>query len=78
MTMTDKTREVLKMLREHAESDDGDGWWTVYLDNARPSGMAPRSFAGHLSALESVGLYRPIDSYAFGQIKMEGDGSHAR
>lgn len=71
MTMTTKTRAVLNSLREKAESNDGNGWWTVYLDNARPSDMAPRSYAGHLSALEKAGYYRPIDNYAFGQVKMD-------
>ena len=68
--MTNGQQTVLAALREHAESDDGDGWWTVYLDNAKPSEMPPHSFAGYLSALEAGGLYRPVDGYAFGQVKL--------
>ncbi len=39
-------------------------------DNARPAGMSPRSFAGHLSALERQGKYHPVDGYAWGRVKM--------
>ena len=70
MTMIPKENDrVLASLREHVESSDGE-WREVYLDNARPSGMAPRSFAGHLSALERAGLYRPIDNFAWGLVRM--------
>lgn len=62
--------QVLQALRDHAESDDGNGFWTVYLDNAKPSGMSPHQFAGYLSALEKAGLYRPVDGYAFGQVRL--------
>jgi hypothetical protein len=54
---------ILKALRENAESETTDKagrtWHSVYIDNARPSGMNVHMFAGYLSALEAAGYYRP-------------------
>lgn len=71
--MANNLEAVLRCLREAAESDDGNGFWTVYLDNAYaslPSNITRHQFAGLLSALERGGYYRPIDNYAFGQVKL--------
>jgi hypothetical protein len=65
--LTEKTQRVLAALRdkvESTESTDPDGtvWGTVYLDNASSDlakeGIEGKQFAGHLSALKKVGLYR--------------------
>lgn len=72
--MTLDERCAVKYLREEAESDDGNGWWTVYLDNAKPKDWSPRKWAALLSNLKQKGFYRDIDDPdfkgAFGQIKM--------
>lgn len=64
-----KSDQVLEALRKASESDAGDGWRDVYLDNARPAGMSDKSFRSHLAALAKAGLYRPIDGYAFGSVR---------
>lgn len=64
------TNQTLESLRKASESDAGDGWRDVYLDNARPEGMNDKTFRSHLSALSKAGMYRPIDGYAFGAVKM--------
>jgi hypothetical protein len=69
--MTPKTAEVLAALRAHVENDNGNGFGQVYLDNACPRGMSARSFAGHLSALERVGLYKSQGDDCFGDVKIE-------
>lgn len=70
MTLSPKATEVLAALRTRAEYAEGD-WLVVYLDNAsgRVPGLTPRAWAGHLSALEKAGLYRPIDNCAWGKVK---------
>jgi hypothetical protein len=60
--------EVLASLRKNAEEVDGI-WGIVYLDNARVAGVSPHAFAGYLGALEKQGLYRPVDGYAWGEVK---------
>jgi hypothetical protein len=70
--MTPATMRVLTALRQASESDDGNGWRSVYLDNARPAGMSNKSFRSYLAKLSQHGLYRVIDGYAFGSVKMEG------
>lgn len=76
MENTFDERSALQWLREEAESNDGDGWWTVYLDNAKPKGWEGRKWAAILGSLKKKGLYREIDDPdfrgTFGQIKMEG------
>lgn len=54
----------------HVEVKDGDGWGEVYLDNARPDGMSDKSFRSCLASLSKLNLYRPIDGYAFGKVKL--------
>lgn len=75
MKLTVKQTQVLAALRAHAESDDGNGWWTVYLDNARAdlTNMSARSFGGILGSLAVKGFYRDIECRrsAFGQVKVE-------
>ena len=60
---------ILKALRRHAENVRDD-WGMVYLDNARPNDVSPRQFAAYLSILEQRGLYRVVDNYAWGQVKV--------
>ena len=73
--LTPKTTEVLVALRAHVEGCkvelNGKPARDVYLDNARPNGMSVRAFAGHLSALQAAGLYKPLDGYAFGTVVIE-------
>jgi DNA-binding transcriptional ArsR family regulator len=75
MTLSPINTAILKDLRESYEStvteDDGSRWGSVYLDNARVEGMSPRSFAGHLSALEKAGLYKSQDDNFFGLVRLE-------
>lgn len=66
-----KTDEVLAALRQHIESGDHPGWGMVYLDNARPAGMSERSFRSCLSELSKRGLYKVVDGYAWGEVKLE-------
>jgi hypothetical protein len=66
--MTNYSEIVLEALRANTEGNT-DGWLMVYLDNAKPAGMSYHAFAGHLGALEKAGLYRPVDGYAFGEVK---------
>ena len=68
MGLGTETTKVLECLRKASEADDGDGWRTVYLDNARPAGMSDKSFRSYLAKLSQHGLYRVVDGYAFGSV----------
>jgi hypothetical protein len=68
--LTVRTAAVLAALRSKAEGEAVDGFKLVYLDNAKPEGMSPTAFAGHLGALQKAGLYKVIDEYAWGNVKM--------
>jgi hypothetical protein len=74
MTLTNQATEILNALRSYAESttekENGEIWASVYLDNARPNNMTANQFAGYLSALQAAGLYKPVDGYAFGEVKI--------
>jgi hypothetical protein len=65
---------ILSCLRDAAESysidSDGVRWGMVYLDNARPSSMSRRKFAGYLSALKAAELYVPTYDKNFGEVRM--------
>jgi hypothetical protein len=74
-TLTKNEELVLRALRTEAESDDGNGYWTVYLDNARPAGMSVHGFAATLGSLKNKGLYREVDGYAWGQVKMQEEAA---
>lgn len=65
------TQKVLQALRNHAEGTKGDEWQQVYLDNAKPADMTANQFRACLSALAKLGVYRVIDGYAWGDVKME-------
>jgi len=71
MKLGPQTEKTLKALRDASEDYSGDGWRSVYLDNARPSGMSDKTFRSHLATLAKAGLYRVVDGYAFGDVKME-------
>lgn len=64
-----KTEEILTALREGHESESAEGWLMVYLDNVRPDGMSDKSFRSHLAALSKQGLYRPVDGWAWGEVR---------
>lgn len=70
MSLTPKTTEVLAALRHAAEGPLEAGWRDVYLDNAAHT-LSRAQFAGHLSALEAAGLYKVVDGFAWGRVKME-------
>lgn len=62
--------DTLKALRANAESDDGDGFWMVYLDNARRK-TSVKEFRSHLSQLAKRGDYKPQDSKFWGSVRLE-------
>ena len=61
---------VLCNLRKSAE-DRSAQWSDVYLDNAIPVGMSDKSFRSCLASLSKSGVYKVIDGYAWGSVKME-------
>lgn len=69
--LTPTEKQVHDALCGNAEGEAWQGWRDVYLDNATPTGMSPRSFAGYLSSLERKGLYKPIDNFAWGSVLCE-------
>lgn len=75
--MTENTKSVLVALRANAESDYGEGWWGVYIDNAMGDlkDMNRRAFAAHCSNLKKAGLYRdhnePEWKGVWGFVKLE-------
>lgn len=77
-SLSQKTRDVWFALRQSTEGDRyaiGEKTFRdVYLDNAlaKLSDMTPRSFAGHLSALERAGLYIAYGDDCFGKVALEG------
>lgn len=65
---------VLDALRHASEGDTVNGFKSVYLDNAHADvqakhGMSLAAFCGHLSHLEAIGLYRPVDGLAWGEVR---------
>lgn len=67
--LSDGAKQVYQSLLDKDEGTASAGWGTVYLDNAIPTGMNAYQFAGYLSALERVGLYRPDEDGFFGYVK---------
>ena len=67
-------QQVLENLRANIESEsttaDGHRWGCVYLDNARPKGMSANQFRAILAQLSKEGLYKVIDGYAFGDVRL--------
>lgn len=62
VNLSPQARQIWNSLSEAAGESkmidkNGVVWLSVYLDNGRPQGMSPRSFAGYLSALTKAGLY---------------------
>lgn len=68
--MSDMSDLVLESLRKEVESKHDNDWGVVYLDNARPKGMNDKQFRACLSALSRRNLYRVIDGYAFGMVRL--------
>lgn len=66
--MNTEAAKILASLRNNVESTtheaDGKVWGQVYLDNVGRG----HSFAGHLSALKTLGVYRPTGDQAFGDV----------
>ena len=60
---------VLQALRANAEYSE-NGWLVVYLDNARPAGMSDKVFRAALAQLSKRELYKVIDGFAWGKVKM--------
>lgn len=76
--MSPDAQKLLSALRKNAEgsdiipSDDDVAWQDVYLDNATFGlGIERRSLPGMFAALSKAGLYREVDNYAWGMVRME-------
>lgn len=67
--MTTNVQLVLESLRKNTEYDVGNGWYGVYLDNARIKGISDKEFRACLASLSKQGLYKVVDGYAFGEVK---------
>ena len=69
-----KILQVLKALRDASEGNPINGWRAVYLDNAKASeectDMTRTAFRSYLAKLSQRGLYKVIDGYAWGDVKM--------
>ena len=63
-----KVQQVLANLRNNAENVD-NGWGDVYLDNAI-NGMNDKEFRACLASLSKQGLYKVVDGYAWGRVKV--------
>jgi len=73
--MNEKLAFIYKQLIDNVEGccvtrDDGTMWMSVYLDNACPNDMSHHAFAGYLSQLTALGLYKRIHGTAFGDVKL--------
>ena len=66
------TEQVLKAMRANTDSEGTqEGWRMVYLDNALPQDREfRRSLGGMLSSLTKRGVYKEVDGFAWGQVKM--------
>lgn len=66
------TQQVLAALRANSEDRYAlPGTWTlVYLDNARPKDMSDKVFRANLGQLAKQKLYRVVDGYAWGEVKV--------
>ena len=62
--------DVLCSLRNNVEGNNENGWKMVYLDNARPKDMNDKQFRGCLAALSKMGVYKVVDGYAWGKVKV--------
>lgn len=73
--LSQDAQTVLANLRAHHEGQQtGKGWGMIYLDNAR-HGMPTNKFRAQLAVLSKAGLYRVVDGYAWGEVKIEeGEG----
>lgn len=71
INLTPKAKEVLEVLCQCAEGPSRDEWRDVYLDNAfgRIPEISQKSFRSYLAVLSKAGFYRPIDGYAWGEVR---------
>ena len=73
--MSVECTKVLDLLRSNGERESrnlttGEVWTSVYLRNAQAdSGLSKHEFAGYLSHLASIGLYR-IEDQHFGEVRL--------
>lgn len=72
-SLTPEARQIYDLLVEKAEGYTGTtshdaAWWSVYLDNARPSNMNQATFRAYLSVLSKAGLYDSDDRFATGYV----------
>jgi hypothetical protein len=72
MKLGTRSETTLKALRDHAEGQCVDGWRDVYLDNACGD-LSANAFRGRLAKLSALGFYRPVDSWAWGQVRIEDE-----
>lgn len=73
--LSQDAQTVLNNLRASTEGTfitdkNGAKWESVYLDNAR-KGMEQNKFRAQLAVLSKAGLYRVVDGYAWGDVKIE-------
>lgn len=68
-----KSDQVLAALRANAEdrNQPDAGWLMVYLDNAKPNNMSQKTFRSCLSVLSHSGVYKVMDGWAWGSVKMK-------
>lgn len=65
------TQQVLESLRRHVEyKSPNEVWGSVYLDNARIAGINEKQFRAILASLSKQGLYKVVDGYAWGDVKI--------
>jgi hypothetical protein len=65
------SQQVLKALRTNVESKRGN-WGLVYLDNVKADlDIDVYSFRACLAALSKMGLYKVVDGWAWGDVKIE-------
>jgi hypothetical protein len=67
--LTAEARNVWQSLVDNCEGNPSDKWVHVYLDNAKPDGMSQTTFRAYLATLSKAGVYKPIDGYAWGDVK---------
>lgn len=68
-TLSAQATEILNNLRSYAESEVEEGWFSVYLDNAKPGNITGQQYAGYLSALQQAGFYKQLNN-VFGLVRI--------
>jgi hypothetical protein len=68
--MNENVNIILESLIKNVENMYDEEWGVVYLDNARIKGISEYQFRAILSSLSKQGLYRTLDRFAFGMVKL--------